>query len=937
MATYKELVSDTKFEAKFKRLVWLYYNYGFYGTDALKDRTSQEDWDRLEKAFSGYMVWKKDNEKKRLTVIADAQELDHNCVQDLYRRCEPKNIINLFNVCGYFAKNTTWNKQYVMNRLQKYHDNYEMYLESAEIERLIAEIKGCETPEAALAVIDGADTNATIKKVLKGKIELGRANEYTSDDLVACINGRREGNADPDDKNTVRNQLKLMIQTGFLSDRQDKNAGGKHNYTFSYANIGSLLEYGKKADAGFEEHLTDALAFFSRSFPFGEIGTFIRERYQADYRNPFRVKDDYLMQSVNDYHILDLLDAIKNQQWVRLRYKHGTKPGIDTTLFVYPIRIRTSVTNGRQFLMIYDPFQRSVSSARIEFIRDIEVMDDSHAKKLLSETAGLNGDDIRHDIENGIRLINASWGVSTSFSSPQNAYHSPAAQHVRMVLRTGENGVFKSQELTERLYKGKRTAQIAKTGRKHIAVDAEVSDAMEMVPYFRTFYGCIDKLEHPDLKWYEIRNDLNRMITMMERSDLPEEREYFNPYKVPKTMWKIPKEAADIMDTEYKHCFSRQKTHVKLFNEYFSFYNLIYADLVMRLSSVRENRISGMELNKKINEALEKISRITDAGSGDSLPQAIRARRAYFEENAIDVLVKKGLLCPLNQKSAINSIRQEFRINIELPGNKDLYKDLIPLSDIECEWLNTILEDAKIDLFLTKEEKECIREWLAEKHGKTGRIPVELIECFDRYVSGSDEWNTTSSAMRKIMEGIRNSRVCEITCRNRANTKKVIPLNVVYTKRNDSLELIAADQTSPGGYLRIPFADLCVEKVTEETFDYDDQLKEYLKYRKACEKKIVIEFYERKSGNIADRVLTELSQFKKECVYDISENKYVLTVWYQSEQQDDVTLRLQSFGNFIRIVDHNHEIYKTILERVRTQQNLLKEKEPVLQPEHSER
>ena len=134
----------------------------------------------------------------------------------------------------------------------------------------------------------------------------------------------------------------------------------------------NVIEAGEKASEGFGLRFKSFVDFYSRYHLFGEIGMYLLDRMGTEYSSPFRVKHDYFTQSLNDFNIIDLLDAIKNKQWCRIAYRHGVT-GLKTELLCYPIELRISYANGREYLIYYEPFKRSATALRLEFIDSISV------------------------------------------------------------------------------------------------------------------------------------------------------------------------------------------------------------------------------------------------------------------------------------------------------------------------------------------------------------------------------------------------------------------------------------------------------------------------------------------------------------------------------------------------------------------------------------
>lgn len=81
------------------------------------------------------------------------------------------------------------------------------------------------------------------------------------------------------------------------------------------------------------------------------------------------------MQSLNDYNLIDLLHAIEENYWCKIEYRHAVT-GKKSSIICYPLEIRISSTGGREYLSFYEPFSRSYSNLRVEFIDSIEYIKD---------------------------------------------------------------------------------------------------------------------------------------------------------------------------------------------------------------------------------------------------------------------------------------------------------------------------------------------------------------------------------------------------------------------------------------------------------------------------------------------------------------------------------------------------------------------------------
>ena len=288
------------------------------------------------------------------------------------------------------------------------------------------------------------------------------------------------------DKNrTPNNKLKALKELGLIETHRRK-AGGDHHWVAAPLTVKDVMEAGEKASEGFSYRFKSFVDFYSRYHLFGEIGMYLLDRMETDYSSPFRVKHDYFTQSLNDFNIIDLLDAIKNKQWCRIAYRHGVT-GLKTELLCYPIEIRISYANGREYLIYYEPFKRSATALRLEFIDSISVYSDKEIKEaLVSLGYARTNDIIDSDIKNAKDSLKYAWGVAVSKIQAGNAIK-PVKPH-KVSMRIAYDGE-KEYYIRNRLSKEHRNGKVSFDQEGYIGFTAEVSDEIEMLPWVRSFYS----------------------------------------------------------------------------------------------------------------------------------------------------------------------------------------------------------------------------------------------------------------------------------------------------------------------------------------------------------------------------------------------------------------------------------------------------------------
>lgn len=159
--------------------------------------------------------------------------------------------------------------------------------------------------------------------------------------------------------------------------------------------------------------------------------------------------------------------------------------------------------------------------------------------------------------------------------------------------------------------------------------------------------------------------------------------------------------------------------------------------------------------------------------------------------------------------------------------------------------------------------------------------------------------------------------------KNRVKTGEFKPIVLEFSKRNNRFQGFFQECSSN----RIFTMNVSrIEKVdeTETQFDYASAEQALTAFRKENATSVTVEFYDVR--NIADRILTEFSPWKKHCTYDPETNLYTLTIFYQTQDEIDLVVRLLGYGGDLRFVDKKHPICKEIQSRMNRQMELIRER-----------
>lgn len=264
---------------------------------------------------------------------------------------------------------------------------------------------------------------------------------------------------------------------------------GDRNWYLSGLTIKRIIDVGQTVNNQFYEHLCYALDFYSKTFLFGEIGTYILDRLKIKEASPIRIKHEYYMHSLNDFNAIDLMDAIENEKWCLISYK---REGIETKLLCYPIELRIGSTNGREYLMYYEPFKKSCAPLRLEFIESILYYRDDQVKNALTDYfQNLEiGGEIDRNLSRAKMLLDYTWGVSTGKVQEENV------ERLNTIFRELCVRIAYDKDtdyyILNRLYRESRIGLICVNDEDgYIDFTVVAADINEVIPFIRSFYARV--------------------------------------------------------------------------------------------------------------------------------------------------------------------------------------------------------------------------------------------------------------------------------------------------------------------------------------------------------------------------------------------------------------------------------------------------------------
>lgn len=243
------------------------------------------------------------------------------------------------------------------------------------------------------------------------------------------------------------------------------------------------------------KNILDALAFFQLAGNLGIIGNQLMD--QLDYHNQtFRVKHSFLVHTLEDEILLDLLNAINQKKSIALEIK-SSKRGIINKANCVPLQIFISTRSGRRFLCAYVDRSKRFTCFRLDTIKSVTSLEREEAYEELQIKLNRNRKQL--------------WGVSFQ---GQERHHLDKLTMTIQVMEPEESYI------VDRLKREGRGGIVTKTATNIYQYETEVFDCNEMLPWIRTFIGRILSLEcsakSVERRFYQ---DLQTMYQMYQIDD----------------------------------------------------------------------------------------------------------------------------------------------------------------------------------------------------------------------------------------------------------------------------------------------------------------------------------------------------------------------------------------------------------------------------------
>lgn len=662
---------------------------------------------------------------------------------------------------------------------------------------------------------------------------------------------------------TIDNKMIELSHLGIVTIKKSNN---KTYYCFSSYFINDLINKDN------EGRFIDCVSFFSQISPFGEIGTYILNRLEKQSKDYILFKHHYIKNALNDYNIIDLLYAIKNNLWTVIEYRNATMNDLKyQKIFCYPIEIRESVTDGRQYLIYYYPKFQSVSAVRIEFIDSIAV-------------GKYPSNEYLNDINNAKELIKHTWGVSFENFYDGNVKKPIEFYQMKIVIHLNDDFIKRRLQREERNFKSFKEIILDSYGRC-IEIEIEVTNPKEILKWVRSYISRVVLVEINGRDYTEFINDVKELYSF-----------YKEPISNVATKANFSTNKSFIMDDIPKNFKKENDMHSLLFNELFSVTFNSFGKILLNI------------LKKKLysRKEIDELTTIySNSFNMNSFTKTIQDKTIEKREFRSEIFITQFTIPHKNNMTkSIFSLIDDRNINNII--------DLLPLTSLEIQWLSNILKHPYAKYFLDDDEIKQI----LNKIDHLNLFDICTASLFDQYNSIENN-QLNHKIFRDIRNSIKNNQNILISYTSQYGIQKnylCSPIYIEYSKRDNQMRVIAINKENRVQCFvleRINDVSLLNDKYNEETVKSI-----YKRYRENNEKEIVIEFNEEK--NTADRILTEFSCYKKRCVKYLEKN-YHMTLYYDKDDSQELVIRLLGYGTSIKILSDTGNVLNNVISRLERQ------------------
>ena len=264
-------------------------------------------------------------------------------------------------------------------------------------------------------------------------------------------------------------------------------------------------------------------------------------------------------------------------------------------------------------------------------------------------------------------------------------------------------------------------------------------------------------------------------------------------------------------------------------------------------------------------------------GKAIESPLSMEDIRGIIEENAFGESV-------INIESSL--FNEKWQLITKEGATTILNKPTLPLTNLEKSWLKAISLDPRIKLFT---------EDFSDLEDVEPLFTPEDIFIFDKYADGDPyEDEQYKQNFKLILDAIQKKYPLKIKSRTRAGRELyavLVPEYLEYSEKDDKFRLIGSGRKY-GDTVNLARIISCAPYTKEYTPNPFTRMKG---------KKGTVEFELVDERNALERVLMHFAHFEKQAER-LADNKYLVKVTYDKDDETEMIIRILSFGPMIKVV-----------------------------------
>ncbi|MDF2587472.1 MAG: protein-containing protein [Anaerocolumna sp.] len=246
----------------------------------------------------------------------------------------------------------------------------------------------------------------------------------------------------------------------------------------------------------------------------------------------------------------------------------------------------------------------------------------------------------------------------------------------------------------------------------------------------------------------------------------------------------------------------------------------------------------------------------------------------------------------------------------------------LPITLLEKRWLKSLIHDPRIRLFMDEDA-------LLELSNKLSEIkPLyrnEQFKWFDIFSDGDNYSNKTYIKIFKlILSAIKNKDIIKIeftSGKGRTVSHDYFPYRLEYSQKNDKFRVFVAKMK---GLQSLSLGTINLSRIkniqtTERHYSINVDMDKVFKWKR-CHEPVHLEISNERNG--LERFMMEFAAYEKHTELDEISGNCIAKLWYDSQDETEVLIRLLGFGPVIKILGPERML-KQVHERVNKQYNLL--------------